>query len=175
MKEVFLSNYLRTQYDKHSRRALLRSIYAAGLFICTVFLMVFSPVASIGTLLIGLGFMVSAANESNSKRSFVVGMQGEHTLREYLRPRLSDKYAAFYNVPTGYGDIDCVVAGNTGIYALEVKNHKGIIRFRDGEWSQIKVGAGGTAYKGSLKNPSKQLVGGIMRLKEYFVSQGIGE
>lgn len=173
MKEVFLSNYLRTQYDKHSRAALLRSIYAGGLIICTFLLMVVSPIASLGTFLIGVGFMVMAAKSIESKRSFAVGMQGENTLREYLRPLLSDKYTAFYNVPTGYGDIDCVVAGTTGIYALEVKNHKGLIRFRDGKWSQVKIGAGGTAYNGSLKNPSNQLVGGIMRLKEYFVSQGI--
>lgn len=117
--------------------------------------------------------MVSAAKAINSKRLFAVGMQGENTLREYLRPLLSDKYTAFYNVPTGYGDIDCVVAGTTGIYALEVKNHKGVVRFRGGEWNQIEVGAGGTAYRGRLKNPSRQLVSGIMRLKEYFISQGI--
>lgn len=173
MKEVICSNYLQSQYDSYSHRAFIRGIYSVCIIIGSIILAAFIPVAALVSSIVGIMVLASAGSLNNAKRVFGTGMQGENTLREYLNNLLSDQYTAFYNVPTGYGDIDCVVTGPTGIYAFEVKNHKGLIGYKDGRWSQIKIGRGGTAYRGSLKNPSDQLVSGIMRLRERLSMEGI--
>lgn len=173
MKEVYVSNYLQDQYNSYRHKVRVRSLYSAGFIAASILCLPFIPQITLVLFVTGLGILVNVSQINSVKSTFAAGIQGENRLREYLNRLLSDKYTAFYNVPTGYGDIDCLVTGPTGLYAIEVKNHKGAIGYRDGKWYQIKVGKGGTIYKGSLKNPSAQLARGIMKLKEYLVSHGI--
>ncbi|MCX5814434.1 MAG: nuclease-related domain-containing protein [Proteobacteria bacterium] len=121
---------------------------------------------------IGIVPMIAGAIITNNhlrKRSICkTGIEGEDTLRTYLKNILSDEYTALYNVPVEHGDIDCLVIGPKGLYAIEVKNHRGIITYTNNTWRQIKRGRGGNSYIGKLNNPSMQLIQNIKWLKGYL-------
>jgi len=93
------------------------------------------------------------------------GVKGENTLRKVLKNALSDEYTGIFNVPAIAGDIDCVLVGPLGVYAIDAKHHKGTITYAYGGWNQLKVGRGGTAYHGKIGNPSRQMMGHIHFLK----------
>lgn len=108
------------------------------------------------------------------KKSWRAGIRGETRVKTILRGQLGPDYAVFYNIPTGNGDIDCVVVGPTGVFALEIKEHRGQIFYTKASgWSQIKVGRGGTPYRGGLRNPSSQLLAGIRWLKGALREAGV--
>jgi Nuclease-related domain len=48
--------------------------------------------------------------------SIVAGIDGELIFRQELRELLGNGWTAFYNLPTGPGDIDCVLVGPSGLY-----------------------------------------------------------
>jgi hypothetical protein len=106
--------------------------------------------------------------QTRRRSIYKTGLEGEERLRTHLRTILNDDHTALFNVPTNHGDIDCVLLGPKGIYAIEVKNHKGIITYADNAWRQTKTGKGGTSYTGGLKNPSSQLFCNIAYLKKYL-------
>jgi hypothetical protein len=105
----------------------------------------------------------------------VAGIKGEIRFRQRLRQLIgsSDQWTAFFNVPVAYGDIDCVLLGPSGLYAFEVKAHWGLVVCDRGTWLHLKVGAGSQLYRGSLKNPSLQLLNGIKSLKERLANKGV--
>ena len=75
-------------------------------------------------------------------------------------------------IPGAWGNIDHIVLGRNGVFALETKNHNGRIECNGDEWVQIK----GTyrKYAGSLRNPSRQAKGNARSLRE-FIEQNRGK
>lgn len=68
--------------------------------------------------------------ESHKARSFFSGLKGEHAIEIKLEKVLGDEYSVFRDVKLNkFGNIDFVVVGPTGIFAIEVKNHGGTIGF----------------------------------------------
>ncbi len=53
--------------------------------------------------------------------------QAERIVQDYLRNNLTEDYKLFENIYTGFGDIDSIVVGPTGIYMIEVKSNSGAI------------------------------------------------
>jgi len=53
--------------------------------------------------------------------------EAEKEVQEFLRKNLTEEYHVFENIYTGYGDIDAVVVGPTGIYMIEIKSNSGTI------------------------------------------------
>lgn len=51
----------------------------------------------------------------------------EKIVQDYLRKNLTEEYKLFENISTGFGDIDAIVVGPTGIYMIEVKSNSGVI------------------------------------------------
>ena len=74
---------------------------------------------------------------------------------------------AFFNVPTCYGDIDCVLVGPGGITAIEAKHHRGTIICEENSWRQVRR-VGNKLHGGPMKNPSFQLTQNIRYLKRYL-------
>ena len=108
------------------------------------------------------------------KRSlYKIGLKGEDALRGHLREILTDEHTVLYNVPVEKGDIDCIIIGPDGLYAIEAKNHKGVITYADSSWKQVKRSRNGSFHTGSLKNPSFQLIGNIKWLKGYLARYNI--
>ena len=53
--------------------------------------------------------------------------KAEKEVQELLQKSLTEDFHIFPNIFTGYGDVDTVVIGPTGIYAIEVKSNEGTI------------------------------------------------
>jgi len=60
-----------------------------------------------------------------------------------------------------------------GVFAIEIKNHKGTIIYSENGWKQIKTGQGGTQYQGNLANPGKQLLTNMHKFKTFLAENNI--
>ncbi len=69
------------------------------------------------------------------------GLKGELKVKEALKG-LKDCYVVFNNIklPNGNGNIDHVVVGPTGVFAIETKNIKGNFVCEGEEWFKVKNG-----------------------------------
>jgi hypothetical protein len=165
MKEIYASNYLAEKIDGYNRKIMAGTVITlASLLLTLVFPSTFI------FFIIGLIYTIV---QSNSSASFRSGFAGEEALRERLRRVLPEGSTLVHNLKTPCGDIDCLAVTPAGLYAFEIKNHKGDI-FHDGKkWYQVKTGRGGTRYVGQLRNPSGQLIGTIRWLSERLREDGI--
>lgn len=111
----------------------------------------------------------------------VSGVEGEYRVFNLLR-QLPDTYTVFNqilvpdrNSSTGVREIDYLVCGPNGIFAIEVKNNNGTITGNetDLQWIVVKIGRGGSEYNTALRNPVRQLKAQIHSLREYFDSRGV--
>ncbi|MEM3872791.1 MAG: nuclease-related domain-containing protein, partial [Nitrososphaeria archaeon] len=57
--------------------------------------------------------------------------EAEKRVQKFLEDNLTEDYHVFKNVYTGYGDIDAIVVGPTGIFVVEVKSNSGLITKND--------------------------------------------
>jgi hypothetical protein len=105
------------------------------------------------------------------------GIQGEN-LTNYCLERLPDTYTAFRNLTVSYqgkkSEMDAVIVGPTGVFIVETKNLNGTIygSFQDHDWTQYKVGRGGTPYQKSFYSPVKQVNTQVYRLANFLKEQG---
>lgn len=169
MKEVFCSDYLQKKAKKSlvtcvAWAAAAMTVLLAGIVTGVAFIVVSGVVATIVALFV-------AATRGSVYTAYRCGIRGEHVLRAHLLSSgLNGDYAAYYNVPlNGNGrisDIDCVLVGPSGLFVFEVKHHRGLILYRNGIWSRIKVGRRGTLYRGQFGDPSGQLYRSIRKLNE---------
>lgn len=89
-------------------------------------------VGSAGILLV---FLLSAVlggrwfwKKVNERRNYLLGYLGERTVAEALAPLLRESYYVYHDLPAEAGDrkfnIDHVVVGPTGIFAIETKTRR---------------------------------------------------
>jgi hypothetical protein len=94
---------------------------------------------------------------------------------------LSDDYTVFnqVEVPNGpsYRELDYVVVGPNGIFAIEVKHCRGEVSGQEDDptWRQRKRSRAGNIYQRELRNPIKQVKGAIYALKQHLLSQKLNE
>lgn len=111
-------------------------------------------------------------------RRLASGVSGENTATKALAA-LPDDYSVFTNVHLSDGqkrcEIDAVLVGPKGVFAIEVKGHNGIIEgSHDQEnWTQHKVGRKGGEYSNSIKSPIRQLNRNIYFLANYYKQKNI--
>lgn len=119
--------------------------------------------------LLGLILPDFADGQMQEADNYLAGRQGEERLAIFLETHLSDEWSLFRNIvlPDGRGDLDGVLAGPGGVYALEVKTYLG--QFRNvgdiwyqrnarGEWETLRM------------NPTRQARRNEERLR-LFLSQ----
>lgn len=123
--------------------------------------------------LIGTVGVVALAVSGKNVAEYGAGQKGETLLQQALDHILTDKYLAIFNFPIADKDIDCVVLGPSGLYAIETKHHKGNIWYDDHGWHQRKTGRRGGRYDGSLRNPRGQVLYGVRELKKMLEERGI--
>jgi len=72
-------------------------------------------------------------------------------------------------------EIDLVVIGRGGLYAIEVKNLRGAIHGseQDAHWVQRKRSLRGHSYEQQIRNPVRQVKGAARALRCYFKDRGI--
>ena len=120
----------------------------------------------------------SQLDEISEREIIESGIEGENRAANLLS-YLSDSYTIIHNVVIYYdgrkSEIDNVVIGNTGVFIIEVKNHKGYINgdCQEQEWMQRKIGKGGNEYSKEFYNPTKQVATHIYRLKHILLQNNI--
>ncbi len=181
LRIVVGSTYLVEQTERKARQ---RTRLGWGLVGLTFVAMVFAGVSlilmiqragqlSVGWILMGLFLTIIAwsfvpqLNELLSEqRNFVVGRKGEKRIARFLFRHLDDRWTLFRNVelPDNYGDIDGVLVGPRGVFALEVKAYTGYNRNVGSKWYRKYYGF----WRPLDRNPSKQAKRNAARLGEFL-------
>lgn len=116
----------------------------------------------------------SVLSKKRTERDITIaGKQGEERTAHLLNS-LPENYKLIRNAVINYegrkSEIDNIVVGNTGVFIIETKNQKGHIvgDCQERDWTQHKIGRGGTPYCKDFYNPTKQVATHIYRLKGIF-------
>jgi hypothetical protein len=95
------------------------------------------------------------------------GLRGQRRMAKILT-LLDDRYYLINNLklPGRADDVDHLVVGLNGIFAVETKNHRGRIFWRDGQWYQAKVSRSGRPQpEEPLRDPTRQLKRNVSHLR----------
>jgi len=92
------------------------------------------------------------------------GRAGEQRVEDYLAGRLNDEWICVSGYRNRKGEIDKILAGPLGIYAIEIKNHNGIISCHGDTWTRDKYDQWGNLVRADEiiadrggRSPSKQV------------------
>ena len=119
-------------------------------------------VPAVATLLSAAGFAYfewTYRRHGRLRGQLQAGLRGQRLLPRALSG-LDDSYYLInsLNLPGRADDIDHVVVGPNGVFALETKNHRGRIFWRDGQWYQSKMSRGGHLQpERPMRDPARQL------------------
>jgi hypothetical protein len=97
--------------------------------------------------------------ESQLRDQLRAGLRGQRLLPQVLAG-LDDDYYLLNNLklPGRADDIDHIVVGPNGLFALETKHHRGRIFWQDGQWYQSKVSRSGYRQPETpIRDPARQL------------------
>ncbi|MBQ9228523.1 MAG: NERD domain-containing protein [Eubacterium sp.] len=129
---------------------------------------------TVGFVLMAIILFVSllskAATNANIK---MAGKTGE-TVTGNLLAQLPESYTVIMNAVVTYkgeqSEIDNIIVGPTGVFVVETKNHNGTIYADYGahDWTQHKVGRGGTPYSKTFYSPVKQVGTHVYRLAHFL-------
>lgn len=105
------------------------------------------------------------------------GVKGEQQTYEVLKQLPKDFTVITNPVIHNRGsvnELDFVVIGTNGVFVVETKNYRGIIKGNTSaqSWKQIKHGKNKT-YEKEVKNPAKQVYRQGRRMHEMFIDFGI--
>lgn len=71
------------------------------------------------------------------------GQQGEQALPDWFRPRLSDEWRMFHGCYNNKGEIDHLLLGPPGLWAVEVKSDRAKLVVFGDDWELTKLDNGG--------------------------------
>jgi len=129
-------------------------------------------------LLAGIGWLVAFLPDLAVRRldqrikHYRKGQEGEEHVVEAVRQNLDGNWVLFRNVtPPGRSkaDVDAVLVGPPGIWALEIKNLSGAYRNVGERW-EFRTGSRWKAFE---RSPSRQAMGNAARLAHFFEAGGI--
>lgn len=132
--------------------------------------------AAVVSLLLPLFQITGLARE---QEVLAAGIEGESDMAELLSC-LPDSYCVYRDLTIPYdgktSEVDTIVVGPTGVFVIEVKNHRGRIcgDAADKDWIQHKVGRGGTPYQKTFYSPLKQVGTHVYRVAGLLRKSGIG-
>lgn len=113
----------------------------------------------------------------NRAHIYGMGLAGESATADIIA-RLPAGFYGIQNVVVSFegkkSELDMVVVGPTGVFVVETKNRNGEIRgnYEDRNWTQYKVGRGGTPYSNDFYSPVKQVGTHIYRLAHFLRGKG---
>jgi hypothetical protein len=133
------------------------------------------PLANLVAVITWTGVIVALIYRSRQQlgaaRNFNAGRLGEDRVVEALRTLLDQRWTIFRSLrlPDGRGDVDIVLVGPAGVWAIEVKAFRPTIRYADGQWEyQTKKG-----WKKLRTDPGAQVRRNAMRTRDYLQRKGI--
>ena len=174
MRVISFRDHVALELDRVSyatQRRGLRRITLALVILTVVATLVALLVSQVWWLALALGAaaLLSAAvlgyfewayrRRSQLRNQLRAGLKGQRILPRMLAG-LDDNYYLLnnLNLPGRSDDIDHLVIGPNGLFALETKHHRGRIFWRDGEWYQSKVSRRGRLQPETpLRDPTQQL------------------
>lgn len=120
----------------------------------------------IATLILFPIFYVVLKKYRNKSNNYAKGMRGELTILDVLT-QLSNEFIVFPDVtiPQNIGNIDFVVIGPSGLFAIEVKNRDGEIDFKG-----HRLTKNGKPFE---KDDLKQIMDEAISLHDYLLNKGI--
>jgi hypothetical protein len=103
--------------------------------------------------------------------SFAAGRCGEEKLVELLQQHMDGRWTLFRNVllPDGEGDIDAVLTGPQGVFALEVKAYTGYNRNVGEQWKRRYF----PIWRPLDRSPTRQARKNAARLGAYLKQHGV--
>jgi Nuclease-related domain len=120
--------------------------------------------------------LTASADEEKAR----AGVEGERRAREALAP-LGGSWALFQGYNHRRGEIDLLLLGPGGLYAVEVKNVNGTFRVTRDRWSYVRNGRSGQPRHDELERvltddggrpPGIQLTEPLLDLEEFLASRG---
>jgi len=108
------------------------------------------------------------------QNTWVIGAEGEESVIRVLQ-NLESSFKVVNDVvlPGDRQNIDHIVVGSVGAFVIETKNHNGIIKCNNDDWSRKKIGRRGTVYASNIGNPSKQAKRNAVMLRKWLESENI--
>ena len=136
----------------------------ANLFHNTIFLIwlvVFSVILIV--LIITPLKMISIAKVFRDKTAELKReADAETDVYNFLVQSLTEDYSIFPNLSFGYGDIDIIVVGSTGIFVIDVKSNRGVAALNSSDKLNVIVG------DKPHKNYRRQVIQETMQLKSHL-------
>ena len=175
---IKMDKALERQYESYKKRAVVCLIIGGSLMLTAVLLgLLWVPFAAFPCVLLAQPAVIIGGIMGQKASALHAGVQGE-TAAVQLLATLPEGYFILQNLTVRYEDkpseIDAVVVGPTGVFAVEAKNHNGQI-VGDGaerQWTQHKIGRGGTPYSKSFYSPVKQVRTHVYRLANLVRDNG---
>jgi len=123
-------------------------------------------VAGLGLMGLAWYFLPQLNDLLSEQRNFVAGRKGEDRAARLFYRHLDERWVLFRNVdlPDNRGDIDGVLAGPRGVFALEVKAYTGYNRNIGFKWQRRVYGF----WRKLDRNPSRQAKQNAARLAEFL-------
>lgn len=94
--------------------------------------------------------------------------EAEKKIQKFLEDNLAEGYYLFKNIYTGYGDIDAIIVGPTGIYIIEIKSNSGLIGKNSNGYLTVVDG------NSPNKNYRDQVIKESMQVKKYIENNVAG-
>ena len=168
------STFLRDQ-EEQSRSQGWNLALVLFVLIAVAAFAVAMPTASMGpaiALVIAVLLLLGSVGRLRAgQRNFAQGRKGEEEMVSFLEGHLNGKWYLFRNVvlPDEKGDIDGVLIGSKGIYALEVKAYTGYNRNVGSRWQRRLRGH----WRTLDRNPTRQARRNAARLGTYLKEHGV--
>jgi hypothetical protein len=115
--------------------------------------------------------VIILAIETRTSKIYSSGIEGERRVIQAL-DTLDERFLVLNNYRIGRGDVDHIVVGPTGIFAIETKNLMGTVYFNsDGQFVYEKTGRKGTNYSGRSQDPVRQVIRRARSLRGLLVQK----
>ena len=122
-------------------------------------------------VIVSLMFWFNIKRAGEKYRTFRVGREGEEEIVERLRSALDNRWAIFRNLhlPGHDDDVDIVLVGPGGVWAVEAKSSHATLRAQGMKWEmQTRKGWGDVRI-----NPSEQVNKDARQINEFLKKHGI--
>lgn len=163
-----LQHLIRSQADRPSRPLTEILATPAGIIAVVVVLALGAALGLLLKILLNIPLRVLDKQIENYRR----GQEGEEQVVEALRQNLDGNWTLFRNIVLPgrrQTDIDAVLVGPPGVWALEIKRLSGEYR-NIGEHWEVRVGR---RWKLLRKSPSRQAQNNAVRLANFFRADGL--
>jgi hypothetical protein len=120
-----------------------------------------------GMLLLALALLPLVERLVQERDRYDQGRRGEDATAQALQQHLDGRWTLFRNVllPGHQADIDAVLVGPPGVYALEIKSFRGRYRNRGDQWWRRGYQPG---WRRLAKSPSRRVKASAASLSEYL-------